>query len=118
MQKERTHQKNISNETVPVEYIYKTMSTDLHELESVKGSRQNNMSDSKVSCTRQLYTLLKRILPYCVFQKSEELDSWMETAAELKIETNWTGMCGPQTTLTAVKMRLSTHTTTAWLKAA
>ena len=34
----------------------------------------------------QLYTLLKEFYRIVFSRKSEELDSWMETAAELKID--------------------------------
>ena len=108
MQKERTHQKNISpNETVPVEYIPRKTMCQLiyHELESVKGitAEQYEAAIQKYPVLGQLYTLLKEFYRIVFSRKSEELDSWMETAAELKIDELDRYINGLQNDLTAVK---------------
>ena len=79
MQKERTHQKNISpNETVPVEYIPRKTMCQLiyHELESVKGitAEQYEAAIQKYPVPGQLYTLLKEFYRIVFSRKSEELD--------------------------------------------
>ena len=108
MQKERTHQKNISpNETVPVEYIPRKIMCQLiyHELESVKGitAEQYEAAIQKYPVLGQLYTLLKEFYRIVFSRKSEELDSWMETAAELKIDELDRYINGLQNDLKAVK---------------
>ena len=76
-----------------------------HELESVKGitAEQYEAAIQKYPVLGQLYTLLKEFYRIVFSRKSEELDSWMETAAELKIDELDRYINGLQNDLKAVK---------------
>ena len=108
MQKERTHQKSIpEEENTPVEYIPRKTMCQLiyHELESVKGitAEQYEAAIQKYPILGQLYTLLKEFYRIVFSKKSEDLDSWIEKAIQLKIEELDRYINGLKNDLQAVK---------------
>lgn len=92
MQKERTHQRSISQtaESATSEYIPRKCLCQLiyHELENVAGiiSEQYEVVIKKYPILGQLYALLRDFHRIMFSQKVDELDSWISNATSLKIE--------------------------------
>ena len=108
MQKERTHQKSIAKEeNTPVEYIPRKTMCQLiyHELEDVKGitAEQYEAAIKKYPLLGSLYTLLKEFHRIVFSKKSDELDSWIESASKLNIDELDRYINGLKTDLQAVK---------------
>lgn len=108
MQKERTHQRSISqNRTEAVEYIPRKCLCQLiyRELESINGLtyEQYEATIKKYPIIGQLYTLLKEFHRIIFSQKSEQLDSWMASALSLQIDEIDTYVNGLNADIEAVK---------------
>lgn len=109
MQKERTHQRNISQtaESATSEYIPRKCLCQLiyRELENVAGitSEQYEAVIKKYPILGQLYSLLRDFHRIMFSQKVEDLDSWISDAASLKIEEIDTYVNGLTADIEAVK---------------
>lgn len=111
MQKERTHQKSISQKEEGVEYIPRKTMCQLiyHKLENVKGitSDQYDAVIKKYPTLGQLYSLLKEFHRIVFSRKSDELDSWIETAAKLNVDELDSYLSGLRNDIEAVKNAIS-----------
>lgn len=111
MQKERTHQKSISQKEEAVEYIPRKTMCQLiyHELENVKGitSEQYDAVIKKYPTLGQLYSLLKDFHRIVFSRKSDELDSWIETATKLNVDELDSYLGGLRNDIEAVKNAIS-----------
>ena len=109
MQKERTHQRSISqtSESTASEYIPRKCLCQLiyHELENVAGitSKQYEAVIKKYPSLGQLYALLRDFHRIMFSQKVEDLDSWISNATALKIEEIDTYVNGLTADIEAVK---------------
>lgn len=109
MQKERTHQRSISQtaESAASEYIPRKCLCQLiyRELENVAGitSEQYEAVIKKYPILGQLYALLRDFHRIMFSQKVEDLDSWISNAASLKIEEIDTYVNGLTVDIEAVK---------------
>ena len=108
MQKERTHQRKLSEkEKEPVEYIPRKLLCQLvyKELEEIKGLTQEQYEAAikKYPVLGKLYSLVKEYHRIIFSQKSEELNAWMETASLLGISEIDTYINGLKSDIDAVK---------------
>lgn len=108
MQKERTHQKNVSQkENEPVEYIPRKYLCQLiyRKPEEVKGltPEQYEAAIKKYPLLGQLYDLLGEFHRIMFSKKEGELDTWINMAASLKIEELDTYINGLKSDMEAVK---------------
>lgn len=108
MQKERTHQKSISeNRSAAVEYIPRKCLCQLlyHKLEDVKGMTQDQYEEAlkKYSIFGQVYSLLKEFHRNVFSKHDEELDTWINSAEKLQIEELNSYINGLKNDISAVK---------------
>lgn len=108
MQKERCHMKaSITAEDQLVEYIPRKFLCQLiyKKLEKIKGLTQEQYEATikKYPILGQLYDLLKEFHRIVFSHKGDELDTWMETAAILKIDEMDTYLNGLRSDLAAVR---------------
>lgn len=108
MQKERIRMKSVSElGAEPVEYIPRKFLCQLiyKKLEKVKGLTQEQYEAviKKYPVLGQLYNLLKEFHRIVFSQKSNALDAWIKTAAELKIVELDTYLGGLRSDIEAVK---------------
>lgn len=108
MQKERTRHRNIEKQSeTPVEYIPRKLMCQLiyRELEDVKGltKKQYEAAVKKHPVLGNLYALLKDFHKIIFSKKSCELETWIETASQLKIDEIDSYIGGLKKDLTAVK---------------
>ena len=108
MQKERTHQRNLSDkEKEPVEYIPRKFLCQLiyRELEEIKGLTQEQYEAAvkKYPVLGELYSLVKEYHRIIFSQKSEDLDAWMKKASSLDISEINAYINGLKSDIEAVK---------------
>lgn len=109
MQKERTHQRNISQtvESTASEYISRKYLCQLiyRELKNVVGINleQYEAVIKKYPILGQLYALLKDFHRIIFSQKVDDIDSWISVATSLKIDEIDTYVNGITTDIEAVK---------------
>lgn len=108
MQKERIRMKSISEVGAePAEYIPRKFLCQIiyKKPEKVKGLTQEQYEAviKKYPVLGQLYSLLKEFHRIVFSQKSNALDAWIKTAAELKIDELDTYLGGLQSDIEAVK---------------
>lgn len=108
MQKERTHQKRISERgTTALEYIPRKCLCQLiyHKLEDVKGMTQEQYEEAlkKYPILGQIYSLLKEFHRIVFSQHDEELDAWIDFAEKLQIEELNPYINGLKNDISAVK---------------
>jgi transposase len=108
MQKERTHQKAVSQKnSSTTEYIPRKFMCQLiyREIENIKGLTQEQYDTAvqKYPILGQLYTLLKEFHRIMFSQKGDELEQWISSALSLKINELDTYISGLKKDLEAVK---------------
>lgn len=108
MQKERTHQKSISEkETKLVEFIPRKFMCQLiyRQLEKVKGltQEQYDAAIKQYPVLGQLYTLLREFHRIMFSHKSSELESWIDSATALQVDELDSYIEGIERDINAVK---------------